>query len=128
MTLLELRVGWSGSVSAALAPSVGLNVQFLPPVSWRVRPYAWAGGNWTTQLFYAMPADGAVVLEPMMTLRAGPGVTVRVTPRLSAFLDTDFWGVTRVSDVDSELQMVWDTETGWLGVGRFRAGIRYFLP
>jgi hypothetical protein len=127
MTLLELRLQWTGTVAVALAPAVGLDVQFEPPVPWRVRPYAWAGGSWTSRLYTAVPPNTWVV-EPLMVLRAGPGVTVRVNPRLGAFAEVDFLGVMQSTEVDTRSKSVVEWEQGWLAASRARAGIRYILP
>ena len=127
MTLSELRLEWTGSVSLALAPGLGLSAQFEPPVAWRVRPYVWAGGTWTTRLYTVRPPD-VYVIDPIMTFGIGPGVTVRITPRLSAFGETDLWGISEYTAVDTRFKRVTGWETGWLGIGRLQAGVRYYLP
>ncbi|MFO7675960.1 MAG: hypothetical protein R6X12_06575 [bacterium] len=122
-TLLEMRRTWSGCVNLALAPAVGLDVQFELPVRWRVRPYLWAGGNWTVRIAAALP-PGTVSVEPMMMFNTGPGVSVLITPRLSAFFETGLAGVSRYSEVDTRDRLVWNVDCSYIAVERPKLGVR----
>lgn len=125
-TLLELRRTRTGCVDLALAPGVGLDVQFEPPVRWRVRPYLWAGGTWNLRLVTALPPK-TLALQPEMTLNAGPGATVLVAPRLSAFFETGLVGASRQSGFDPLLGAVWTETTSYIAVERPKLGIRWYF-
>jgi len=101
--LAEARVFKAGGGALALFPSMGLDAILTPPVKWRLKPYLWAGLQFTK--YYGSqgtpdPRFGGVADHH---IRAGLGATFRLNQKWMLFGETQ-----------------WYSEDTWLDYAPFR--------